>query len=364
MALLHFDNVGIVALAGVLPDHVQKINMDPQHPKAAYIAGFVKQTGIKQRHISITEQTSTDLGYAALLLALERAGWDAQSLDALVFMSQTPDFNPSTGNAHVLHNHMKLGQHVLAFDITLGCSSFPYGLSVCASLLQQSTINRIAMISGDTVWPLYSSKEELLDDPTFLAGEGCTAILLKKEPSTPLDISLHSDGSGYHFLYNPWGGVRNAWRRTKGVMPNGEIYEGGGSYMDGMEITSFATLRVVDDIRVFLENIKQSINDFDGVVLHQANMQIVKTMARRLKIPAEKLPLAMEQLGNTSGGSVSLTMVDAYAGCSKAHLKLLVSAFGIGLSWGIVSLQLNPSVIVPMRSTSSCFSEDFLQPIT
>jgi len=363
MALLHFDNVSIAALAGVLPDHVQKINMDPQHPKAAYIAGFVKQTGIKQRHISITEQTSTDLGYAALLLALEKAGWEAQSLDALVFMSQTPDFNPSTGNAYILHNHMKLGEDVLAFDITLGCSSFPYGLSVCAGLLQQPQINRIAMISGDTIWPQYSSKEALLQEETFLSGEGCTAFLLEKGIATPLDISLHSDGSGYHFLYNPWAGVRNAWRQTRGIMPNGEIYEGGGSYMDGMEITSFATLRVVDHMKRFLGKLGKPINAFDGVVLHQANMQIIKTMARRLKLSAEKVPITVERLGNTNGASVSLTMVDAYAGMKKSPMNLLISAFGIGLSWGIVSLSLDPAVIVPMQTCSDIFEEDFLKPI-
>lgn len=360
MAFLHFDNVGIAALAGALPDHVQKIDLDPQHPRAAYIANFVRQTGIRQRHISITEQTATDLGHTALCRALERAGWEAQSLDALIFMSQTPDFNPSTSNSHVLHNHMKLGEHVLAFDITQGCASFPYGLSVCASLLQQAHINRIAMVSGDTIWPLYASREALLEAPVFLSGEGCTALLLEKA-SSPVDIALHSDGAGYHFLYDPWSGVRNAWRRFRGVMPNGEVYEGGG-YMDGMEITSFSTMRVVDSIKVFLERIGKGVQDYDGVVLHQANMQILKTMIRRLKVDRAKAPTTVERLGNTNGASVSLTMVDAYAGRDEGALNLLVSAFGVGLSWGVVSLSLNPAVIAPMVTCSNRFEEDFLKP--
>jgi 3-oxoacyl-[acyl-carrier-protein] synthase-3 len=362
VAFLHFDNVGIVALAGALPDHVQAINMDTQHPRAVYIANFVKQTGIRLRHISITEQTCTDLGYAALRKALSKAGWDAQSLDALIFMSQTPDFNPSTSNAHVLHNHMNLGRDTLAFDITLGCSSFPYGLSVCAALLQQTHINRIAMVSGDTVWPQYSSREELLAASTFLTGEGSTALLLENREFSPLDISLHSDGSGYHFLYDPWQGSRNAWRRVKGIIPNGVVYEGGGGYMDGMEITSFATLRVVDSIKSFLEHAGKSLKDFDGLVLHQANIQILKAMARRLKIDMAKVPTTVERLGNTNGASVSLTMVDAYAEAKSGPLNLLVSAFGVGLSWGVVSLSLEPSVIVPMITCSDRFEEDFLKP--
>lgn len=361
MALLHFDNVGIAALAGALPDHVQKIDMGPSHPRAAYIANFVKQTGIRQRHISITEQTATDLGYIALLSALNTAGWEAQSLDALIFLSQTPDFNPGTGNAFILHNQLKLSTETLAFDITQGCASFPYGLSVCAALLQQPYIKRIAMVSGDTMWPMYPSAEVLLSEPVFLTGEGSTALLLEKKEHSPVDISLHSDGSGYHFLYNPWGGVRHAWRHIRGRMPNGVVYEGGG-YMDGMEITTFATIRVVDSIKAFLAHLGKRMDAYDGLVLHQANRQIVKTMARRLKMDMAKVPTTLETLGNTNGASVSLTMVDAYA-ASRNPVDLLISAFGIGLSWGMVSLTLDPSVIAPMLTTSHRFEDDFLKPV-
>ncbi len=362
MAFLHFDNVGIAALAGVLPEHVQTIDMDPRRPRADYIRHFVKQTGVRQRHISVTEQTSTDLGCAALRLALERAGWDANSLDGLIFMSQTPDFNPSTSNAHVLHNHLHLGEDTLAFDITQGCASFPYGLSVCAALLQQPHIRRLAMISGDTIWPLYPSRKALEEAETFLSGEGGTALLLEKREDSPIDISLHSDGSGYHFLYYPDGGARNAWRRGRGIMPNGEVYEGGG-YMDGMEITAFATLRVVDGINAFLRRLGTTVDAYDGVVLHQANKQILKTMTRRLKVDAARAPVTVDRLGNTNGASVSLTIVDAYAGNPKPNLRLLVSAFGVGLSWGIVSLTLNPAIIVPMRTTAARFEDDFLKPL-
>ena len=177
-----------------------------------------------------------------------------------------------------------------------------------------------------------------------------------------IDISLHSDGSGYHFLYYPDGGARNAWRRGRGIMPNGEVYEGGG-YMDGMEITAFATLRVVDGINAFLRRLGTTVDAYDGVVLHQANKQILKTMTRRLKVDAARAPVNVDRLGNNNGASVSLTIVDAYAGNPKPNLRLLVSAFGVGLSWGIVSLTLNPAIIVPMRTTAARFEDDFLKPL-
>lgn len=362
MAFLHFSNVRIAALAGALPEHVQKIDMDPANTRAAYIAQFVKQTGIRQRHISITEQTATDIGYIAVLKALERAGWEADSLDGLIFLTQVPDFNMGTGNAFVLHNHLKMREDALVFDMAQGCAAFPYGLSVCAALLQQSQIRRLAMVTGDASWTDYRSLKELLKASFFLHGEGSSVLLLEKRENSPIDISLHSDGSGYHFLYTPWAGCRHAWRRVPGITPSGEVYKG-GSYMDGMEITAFSTMRVVDSIKDFLKKQNKTIDDYDGLVLHQANKQIVKTMARRLKVDMSKVPMTIENLANTDGASATLTIVDAYAGYQKERLKLLISAFGIGLAWGVVDLTIEPSVIVPMVTTLHRFDEDFLKPL-
>lgn len=361
MAFLHFDSLGVAALAGAVPDFVQPIPQEPDHPRAAYIRNFVRQTGVRQRHISVTEQTASDYAYAAVIAALDRAGWDAGSLDGLVFLTQTPDFNAATGNAFILHKHLGMREDALVFDIAQGCASFPYGLAVCAGFLQQPGINRVAMLCGDTMWPRSPSKEALLAEPTFLVGEGSTAMLLEKRPDSPVDVALYSDGTGYHFLYEPWSGARHAWRRVPGIMPNGALYEG-GPYMDGMEITTFSTMRVVESIQEFLRHIGRTVADFDGVVLHQANLQILKTMARRLKVPPEKFPTTVETLANTNGASVTLTMVDAYAG-RKGPLDLLVSAFGIGLSWGVASLTLDADVIVPLIACADRFEDDFLRPV-
>lgn len=359
MAYLHFDNVSIAALAGALPEFVQEINTDPDHPDAAYIKNFIRQTGVKSRHISIMEQTSTDLGYAAMEAALSKAGWHTKDLDGLIFLTQTPDFNNATGNAFVMHNHLHMRKEALAFDIAQGCASFPYGLAVGAGFLQQPDINRIALVSGDSMWPLYPDRQTLLDDPVFLTGEGTTVTLLEKKPSPRIDIALLSDGSGYYHLYNPSAGIRHAWRKPVGILPNGAIYEG-GSYMDGMEITTFSTMQVVSDIKAFVDYFHIDLDKIDGLILHQANMQIVKTMAKRLKIDMTKTPVTLDRLGNTNGASVTLTMIDAYAGRTEP-LNLLISAFGIGLSWGIMNLWLDPRIISPMITTNIRFDEDFLK---
>ena len=347
---LEFNNIHIAALAGAVPSYVQKI--EPEKAiDSNYVRNFQKQTGILQRHISLTEQSSTDMAYGAAIKALEKADWEAKSLDALVFLSQMPDFNIGTGNAFIMHGRLGLPHNVLAYDITLGCSSFPFGLATCASLLQQKNINRCLMLTCDAQWHQYANKEELLSDQSFLHGEGATAILLEKKSNDELFVDLYSDGTGYHYLFNPFANVRNAWRMDKKViLPDGSDFfcQGRHNYMDGLEITMFSTTTVVESMKKFIEMRNKNIDDYDGLVLHQANMQIMKTIAKRMKISMDKVPVSVDRFANTSGTSLSLTLVDAYAMCPKDKLRLLTCAFGIGLSWGIAEIELEPSVIAPI----------------
>ncbi|MDR1276783.1 MAG: ketoacyl-ACP synthase III [Candidatus Accumulibacter sp.] len=363
MAYLEFDNVRIAALTCAVPSYVQKIGAD-KTPDPAYVRNFQKQTGISQRHISITEQTSTDFAYAAALRAMEKTGWDAESIDAIVFMSQLPDYNPATGNACLMQYRLGLPSGTLAFDITLGCSSFPYGLSVCAAFLQQAHVNRVLMFSGETIWPQYASREELLRQDSFLFGEGSTALLLEKSECTSLSVSLHTDGSGYKHMLAPFGGARNAWRyQPKVLLPNGAEYSGLGAYMDGLEITLFATTTVVDSIRAFVSTQKKTLVDYDALVLHQANLQIVSAIAKRLKIDMDKVPVSLDRYGNMGGASVSLTIADAFANAEKNKLSLLTCGFGIGLSWGIAAFEIDSSVIDPIFTYDGRFEEGFVKPV-
>ena len=368
MAFLEFDNISIAALAATVPEHVQTLD-SMTDLGADQVRSFQKYTGVMQRHISITKQTALDLGCAAAQRALKKAQWDVGSLDALIFMSQTPDFNAGTGNAFLAHYILGLREDVMAFDIPLACSSFPYGLSVCSSLLQQASINRILMISGDTQWHFYDEGIPVASaDGRFMFGEASTAILLEKnENSLPIHISLSTDGSGYKYLFNPLGGCRNAWEKKQAFMlPNGDVHTPSGKfgYMDGIEITSFSTTKVVSDIQKFLDRTSMPIAEFDAVILHQANKQIVKTIAKRLKVDPNKVPLSLDRYGNTSGASTTLTIADAFAGSEKENISLLLSAFGTGLSWGIVTLNIHPAVIEPVFTCSDCFEEGFVQPVT
>lgn len=363
MPYLAFDNIRIAGLTCAVPENLQTLDHIQDR---AQVRSFQKYTGVLQRHISVTRQTSLDLGCAAAKKILEKAGWTRDSVDGLLFLTQTPDFNAGTGNAFLAHYVLGLPERCMAFDIPLACSSFPYGLAVAASLLQQEDINRILMISGDTQWHFYEGGVPVpTPDGTFMFGEASSAVLLEKAPgSAPVRLALYTDGSGYKYLFNPLGGSRNAWETGGPVMlPNGDTFVPTGKfgYMDGIEITSFSTTKVVECIRDFLAKQHKTVADYDGIILHQANKQIVRTIAKRLQVEPTKVPLSLDRYGNTSGASVTVTMTDAYAHSDRQNLSLLLSSFGTGLSWGIASFTLTPRVIAPIFTTAERFDEGFVK---
>lgn len=363
MPNLTFDNIRIAGLTSAVPENLQTLDHIEDR---AQVRSFQKYTGVLQRHISATRQTSLDLGCAAAKKILEKAGWTPGSIDGLIFLTQTPDFNAGTGNAFLAHYVLRLSERSMAFDIPLACSSFPYGLAVASSLLQQEDINRILMISGDTQWHFYEGGvPTATPDGTFMFGEASSAVLLEKaSASPPMNLALFTDGSGYKYLFNPLGGSRNAWETASPVLlPNGDTFVPSGKfgYMDGIEITSFSTTKVVECIRDFLAKHHKTVADYDGIILHQANKQIVRTIAKRLQADPARVPLSLDRYGNTSGASVTVTMTDAYAHCGQKNLSLLLSSFGTGLSWGIASFTLSPEVIAPIFTTAARFEEGIIK---
>ncbi len=131
--------------------------------------------------------------------------------------------------------------------------------------------------------------------------------------------------------------------------------------MDGPEITTFSTTTVVDSLKEFITWMKKPLEEYSGLVLHQANRQIVKTIARRLGVAEEKVPLSLERYANTSGASVPLTIADAWGERQEGSLELLTCAYGIGLSWGIAAFSIDCRVIQPIFKTDFRFDEGYIQ---
>ena len=365
MPFMKYDNIRVAGLAAAVPSHSQDIDMKPDRDDAAYVKSFVKNVGVTKRHISIIEQTSLDLCYAASLKAMEKAGWSGEDIDGVIFLTQTPDY-ATPGNSALLQKLLGMRTDTIAFDINLGCSAPPYGIFTACSLMQNEGINKMIVATSDTQWPGYKTKDKLLADNTFLFGEGGSVVLLEKQAGSPeIKIELWNDGSGYKYLH-ALGGARNSRDILKNwniidedvIVPTGEqVSVDTAVYLDGPSIMSFTITTVVDAMKSFCNRIVTDVSSYDGVVLHQANLKILKTMAKRLNLDLEKMPVTIDRYANTSAASVFLTMADAYADSEKESVHLLASGFGVGLSWGVMDLHISPSVIAPIFETDFVFEE-------
>lgn len=360
MANFLYNNVNIVAVTCAVPSYCQVID---EHLIASdrYCKNFVKQTGVKRRYISITEQTCVDLGVVALKNALEIANWDKDSLDIVIFDSQTPDYCGGTGNSTFIHHYLALPQTCSALDLNLGCSGFPYSLATASSLLQQENINRVAVLLGDTQWCNYKNVNEIISEKCFLMGEAVGVVLLEKQQSYCSKYSLFTNGHGYKHLLHVGTGFKNSWRKEdKYILPNGEIASN-GNYMDGIEVALFTNTDACDSINNYLIQSRASFSDYDYVLLHQANLQLIKGITKKLNIPDEKVPLSIDKYANTSTASAVVTLCSEFGNNHQGLKHFLNSSFGIGLSWGISDLFINTDVIGEIKTTDLVLKEHFLK---
>ena len=314
MASYSFEHVAIRALATAVPDHVK--TFDQSTPK---VQRFVKQIGIEQVHISVSEQTPVDLGYVALNEALAQAGWAASCLDLVVFDTQTPDYMGGVGDGSFLHHYLDLREDCAVFDLSVGCAAFPYALSVaCAQLSVASSIKRVAVVMGDSQWIYFANAEAIAQKKTMLVGEGVGVILLERVASEvpPIKIELYAQGHGYKSL-SFHHGIKNAWRRAAAYeMPDGgEMYLQGascGTYMDGSDISDFAKVKICAEIKAHCA--PTFVSDFDYYVFHQANQSILDEIAANLGLDSSKVPSSLKHFGNTYCASAILTMCDQLCG--------------------------------------------------
>jgi 3-oxoacyl-[acyl-carrier-protein] synthase-3 len=301
--------------------------------------------GVQQRHVVSEEVCTSDLCEAAARQLLAELGWTTDSVDALIFVSQTPDYLlPATSCS--LHWRLGLSKCCAAFDLNLGCSGYVYGLWV-ASQLMASGLQRVLLLVGDTISRIVSPRDR---SAAPLFGDAGTATALERgEANTPWVFELGTDGSGQEHLMVPAGGFRLPRTSATGMRTEregGNIRSDEDLFMDGAEIFAF-TLNVVPPLfKSVLAAANWTVDMTDGFVMHQANQFMLQHLAKRMKLPSEKVVVALGQFGNTSSASIPLALTHSLAArLRESSMRLLLAGFGVGLSWGAVALICGPIVM-------------------
>jgi 3-oxoacyl-[acyl-carrier-protein] synthase-3 len=217
-----------------------------------------------------------------------------------------------------------------------------YGVTVAASLLQTSSAQKALVLVGDSLARQRLKDFERTSNTSLLFGDASAAIVIEKTEKEDVFYSaLMSDGSGHKALSIPYG----AWKHPVGPssVPG-----------DDIAVFNFTISEVPALLTEFMEKTGISIDQYDSLILHQANKMIMKQIAKKVKMPMEKVPICLDRFGNTSGASDPLTIVDRYGTEENGNIvKLLTAGYGVGLSWGVVSFEIKDTDILPL-----CISHD------
>ncbi len=348
MAILQYSQVGITALAGCVPKQVIDNYHYTQYFPEEDVRKVVDKIGIYERRFADAATCSSDLCQAAAERLIEDNGISRDEIDLLVFVSQTPDYRmPAT--SILLQSRLGLPSGTIAFDISLGCSGFIYGLSVMYAFMERCGLRKALLLDGETRSKVYSPKDR---HSAFIFGDGGIAALIERNEKFGTSwFSMNSDGSRGDLIMIPGGGYRHpsseATLREKVVDEYGNIRSDEQGYMKGSDVFNFVISEIPKDIKRLFAASGERIEDMDWYVFHQANNFINSYIARKLKLDTSRIPSTIHKYGNTSSVSIPLTIADCLRDRMQGEKRLMLSAFGVGMTWA--------TAIVPF--VDCCISE-------
>lgn len=335
------NHIAIKGLSVCVPQQVAK-TMDYDWITEEERISFIKNTGVEEKRIAGKTVATSDMCEKSANELLNKLNWEKESIDVLIFVSQSPDyFLPAT--SAILQYKLGFKKSVIAFDINLGCSGYIYGLYVISNLLSSGNFKRGLLLAGDKS----TLSTNFKDKSTYpLFGDAGSATALEfSETAKPLFFNLFTDGSGYKSIIVEDGGARNhvsekSFIETK--IDEGIIRCPINLVLDGMEIFNFALKEVAISIDTILKESNTDKSSIDYFVMHQANKLINESVRKKCKVESEKVPYSMQKFGNTSSASIPLTMLyNLKDQLENKSLHLLLSGFGVGYSWGNCILQTN-----------------------
>ncbi len=301
-------------------------------------ADIEKMTGVLERRWTDKDTTTADLCQRAAEHLLDRLGWALDSVDALFFVTQTPDYRlPATACA--LQSRLGLSRQVVAFDINLGCSGYPYGLWLAMTTAASGTARRVLLLVGDTITKTVNPEDR---STAMLFGDAGTATAIEIDDTGEAHFVLGTDGMGERQLMIAEG----AYRTPPLPAEDTQGSKADALYMDGGAIFNFTLATVPPLVAATVER-AGGVDQFDAFLFHQANAFMLRHLAKKAKLPADKVPVNIDRFGNTSSATIPLLMTTDIAERLRTDtVRLGMFGFGVGFSWGSVDIAVGPIACV------------------
>ena len=266
--------------------------------------------GVKYYTVKNDDEKASDLCIKAFENLQKKIDIEKDKIDCMIVVTQNPDYNIPHTSA-IVHGKLDLSQNCACFDISLGCSGYVYGLSVIVSFMQANNLKNGLLFTADPYSEIIDHNDKNTD---LLFGDGATVTYISENfIYKPKVFKFGTNGSGY-----------------KEILCKDKLY------MNGRAVFNFTATTIPKHIKELLEKSGLDDNDIDKYILHQGSKYIVDTIKKRLKVNEAKVPFDMYEYGNTVSSAVPIILEKEL---HKGYDKFLLSAYGIGLSWGSTILE-------------------------
>jgi 3-oxoacyl-[acyl-carrier-protein] synthase III len=301
-----------------------------------------EKTGIQNRHIADEGETAGDMAFDAAKNLFERGNVSVSDVDFLILCTEAPDYIlPPT--ACVLHHKLGLKKECGALDINLGCSGFVYGLSLANGLIESGAARNVLLVTSDTYSKYINEKDK---STRTIFGDAAAATLitcLNSEKNSIGPFVFGTDGAGSNNLIVEAGLFRlpkNTGTSVEFTDPSGNTRCQDDLYMNGPEIMSFTLNEVPAAIEKVLEAANLRADEIDFFVMHQANQFMLEALRKKMRIPSQKFPIYLENVGNTVSSTIPLTLQNLlFSGSQITDAKVVLCGFGVGYSWAACILR-------------------------
>ncbi|MBO4659003.1 MAG: ketoacyl-ACP synthase III [Prevotella sp.] len=330
-------NVEIKSIVTCLPEGIKEMSSFADVFGEKVVADTIKTSGIERVHVAKQDETTSDLCYQAAESLIEKEGIDKTSIDGLIFVSLTPDYAfPAT--SVVLQGRLGLSKDIVAFDTIYGCSGYIYGVFQAATLIGSGACKNVLLLAGDTNSKILDQNEK---SNAMVFGDAGSATLISQGKSS-LAFDLHTNGFIYDTVINKNSGYRS-WPANLDEKFNEQS-------MRGDDVFSFIVSHGPKTIKAVLELVEWDKDDVDFYGLHQATKVTIDFMRMKLKLAhPERAPFDIENYGNTGPVTVPLVLTDypyrAEGIDTSKWKKVILSAYGVGMSWGSIACDLSQTHI-------------------
>lgn len=305
--------IGIKAIGAYVPPH--SVNNYERIEELDTNADFIREKiGFESLSRKGSEQETSDLCVEAFIDLQNQVPIHVQNIDCIVVCTQNPDGVGLPQTSSILHHKLGMPSTTAAFDISLGCSGYVYGLNILQSFMVMNGFKNGLLFTADPYSKVLNKEDR---NTELLFGDAATCTLLSEDPLYLIQkCRFATDGAGSNAI--------SVDRKT------------GYLTMSGKDVFMFTMKQVPSQIRQCLSDNGVSEDDIDLFILHQGSKYIIDNLARTLRVPPEKVPFQSAKTGNTVSSSIPLVLKNCL---NSGHEFILLSGFGVGLSWASVLLR-------------------------